>query len=131
MAFKLYVVTGLLIGLLAWRALHQWFFSKLSKRVTHHELFVVDKLTYYIGLLSLVALALKLIGVALGDILATAGVLTLAIGFAAKTSISHFISGFILLGTKLIQKGDLVEIGPYTGVIRRYRYLRDSAQNLR
>ena len=117
MAFKAYVVIGLMIALITWRWLHKWAFSKLVKRITSHGLFLVDKLSYYIGIFGLVALSLKMIGVALSDILATAGVLTLAIGFAAKTSISHLISGFILLGTKLIQKGDIVEIGPFTGII--------------
>ena len=117
MAFKTYVILGLLIAIILWRSLHHWLFARITKRLKGHGIFIIDKLTYYIGLLSLIALALKLIGVALGDILATAGVLTLAIGFASKTSISHLISGFILLGTKLIQKGDLIKVGPYTGII--------------
>ena len=92
-------------------------FRKLYKRIPHRRIFLFDKLSYYLVLLMLCVISLNTIGVSLSDILATAGILTLAIGFAAKTSVSHLISGFILLGTKLIQRGDLIEVGPHTGII--------------
>jgi len=117
MAFKLYVCLGFLGFVTLWRALHQRVFRWLSHRLHEGKVFVIDKLSYYIGLLFSSLVALRMIGADVSDLLATAGVLTVAIGFAAKTSMSHFISGFILLGTRLIKRGDIIEVGEHLGVV--------------
>ena len=51
------------------------------------------------------------------DFLAPAGILTIAIGFAAKTSISNFISGVILLSSKKMSIDDLIQIDEYIGIV--------------
>ena len=117
MVFKVYVILGLAISLAIWQLFHRWLFKWLGLRLQGQKLFLIDKVTFYSGFLTIVMVALRLVGADLNDLLATAGVLTVAVGFAAKTSVSHFISGFILLGTKLIKKGDLIEVGEYIGVI--------------
>ena len=117
MAFKLYVLVGFLTLLSAWKLTHHGLFKWLSVRLTSQQLFVIDKLSYYAGVLIITLVALRLIGADLSDLLATAGVLTVAVGFAAKTSMSHFISGFILLGARLIKRGDIIKVGEHLGVI--------------
>lgn len=117
MVFKIYVLLSLLASLFIWQFIHQKLFLWLGHKIKGQRLFLVDKLSYYTGFIILIMVALKLTGAHLSDLLATAGVVTVAIGFAAKTSVSHFISGFILLGTKLIKKGDIIEVGQFMGVI--------------
>ena len=117
MAYKIYVFLALIAALFTWQFLHQQFFNWLGHKIKGQRLFLIDKLSFYAGFLVLIIVALKFIGAHLNDLLATAGIVTVAIGFAAKTSVSHFISGFILLGTKLIKKGDIVEVGKFIGVI--------------
>lgn len=52
-------------------------------------------------------------------LLASAGVAGLAIGFGAQTLIRDSISGFFLLLDGLIQVGDVITVGPDTGVVEQ------------
>lgn len=102
---------------LIWRGIHRYVFKRLRPRFEGHELFLIDKLTFYIVLSFGWIVALHRAGAELKDLLATAGILTVAIGFAAKTSFSNLISGVILLGTKVIQRGEIVEVAGHVGLI--------------
>lgn len=117
MAFKFYVLLAMVCTFAVWQYFHQWLFKKLGHKISGQRLFLIDKVSYYAGFVIIMLLALKKIGADPNDILATAGVLTVAFGFAAKTSVSHLISGLILVGTKLIKKGDLIEVGKLIGVV--------------
>ena len=64
-----------------------------------------------------VVLSLNLLGVKLTAIVTSLGLLSIAIGFAAQTSISNFISGIILLFDKSIVIGDVVEVEGVLGVV--------------
>lgn len=117
MVFKLYLLIGFALSSLLWRLLHRWMFRRLRLWMSAPRLFLIDKLTFYLGITLLATVGLRLGGASLGDVLATAGVLTVALGFAAKTSMSQLISGVILLGGKIIQKDDLIEVGSYLGIV--------------
>ncbi len=62
---------------------------------------------------------LRQLGVDPAPVLASAGVAGLAIGFGAQTLIRDSISGFFLLLDGLIQVGDIVTVGPDTGVVEQ------------
>ena len=117
MASKLLFFGGLIFASLLWRGVHQRIFRRLGVKIPSQALFLVDKLSYYLVFISLWGVALHHLGAELSDILATAGVLTVALGFAAKTSVSNMISGLIMLGTKTIQRDDLIEVGEHLGLI--------------
>lgn len=114
---KIYVFVCLFLFLYLWKIIHISFFKWLTNRLEGRHLFVIDKLSYYAVFIVATLISLRLIGANVSDLLATAGLLTVAIGFAAKTSMSHFISGFILLGTRLIKHGDIIEVGEHIGMI--------------
>ena len=59
----------------------------------------------------------RIINLNINEIFATAGVITIGIGFAARTSISNFISGIILLATKIIQVEDLISVNNDLGIV--------------
>lgn len=65
----------------------------------------------YYGVLGLfVATALQQVGVDLTVLVGAAGILSVAIGFAAQTSASNIISGLFLLGERPFVLGDVIEI---------------------
>lgn len=65
------------------------------------------------------ATALNQFGVNLGAALGAAGIVGIAVGFAAQTSLSNVISGFFLLGEKPFVVGDLIEVDGVTGTVDR------------
>jgi small-conductance mechanosensitive channel len=78
---------------------------------------LVRKLIFYTGAsVILISMMLEL-GLDLTGLLATAGVLTLAIGFAAQTSLSNLISGLFLIGEKPFKIGDLIRVEGTLGVV--------------
>jgi small-conductance mechanosensitive channel len=70
------------------------------------------------GLVAVVlATVLNQFGVKLGAALGAAGIVGIAVGFAAQTSLSNVISGFFLLGEKPFVVGDLIEVDGVTGIV--------------
>ncbi|MFP4598802.1 MAG: mechanosensitive ion channel family protein, partial [Persicimonas sp.] len=69
----------------------------LRRKGNEHGAAVAGKLVFYPLVLFAVFGALTHLGVKLTGLLAAAGVLTVAIGFAAQTSVSNVISGLFLL----------------------------------
>jgi small-conductance mechanosensitive channel len=61
--------------------------------------------------------ALRELGVSLGALLGAAGILTVAIGFAAKTAASNLISGLFLMGERPFLIGDTIRVGDAFGVV--------------
>lgn len=64
-----------------------------------------------------IATVLNQFGVKLGAALGAAGIVGIAIGFAAQTSLSNVISGFFLLAEKPFRVGDLIEVDGVTGTV--------------
>ncbi len=65
----------------------------------------------------IIATVLSQFGVNLGAALGAAGIVGIAVGFAAQTSLSNVISGFFLLGEKPFVVGDLIEVDGVTGTV--------------
>ncbi|OGI00957.1 MAG: mechanosensitive ion channel protein MscS [Candidatus Melainabacteria bacterium GWF2_37_15] len=59
------------------------------------------------------------LGIEIGPILATAGVLGISVGFGAKQLIENIISGFIILVEDQIRVGDVVQIAGKEGVVEK------------
>ena len=82
-----------------------------------HQAMLIRRGSYYV-ILSLFAIsALHELGFGLNVLLGTAGVFTVAIGFASQTSMSNLISGLFLIGEKPFAIGDLIKIGDTTGEV--------------
>jgi small-conductance mechanosensitive channel len=64
-----------------------------------------------------VAATLRQLGFELGVVLGTAGVLSVAIGFASQTSMSNLISGVFLIFERPFNVGDVIRIGSTTGTV--------------
>ena len=74
------------------------------------------------------------LGIAIGPILAAAGVLGLAVGFGAQTLVADLIGGFFILFDDQIRVGDVVEIAGKGGLVEKVSLrmvtLRDLAGNV-
>ncbi len=74
------------------------------------------------------------LGVNIGPILASAGILGLAVGFGAQNLVQDIISGFFLLLEDQLRVGDVVEAGGKVGVVEkitlRMIIMRDLAGNV-
>ena len=71
---------------------------------------------YLMGFLVVVVI-LQRIGIDVRTLIVSAGVAGLAIGLGAQSLIRDVVSGFFLLFENLIAVGDVVEVGPHTGVV--------------
>lgn len=61
--------------------------------------------------------ALHQLGFNIGVLLGAAGVLSVALGFAAQTSAANIISGLFVIGERSFQVGDVIQIGNNTGEV--------------
>lgn len=106
-----------LFGLIALNVLAYAAARLPSSRQSPHIAQILRKLILYGGALLIFITVLLEMGFDLTGVLATAGVATVAIGFAAQTSLSNLISGLFLIGEKPFQIGDLVRVGGTFGVV--------------
>lgn len=76
-----------------------------------------------------VMLVLNEVGISIAPILATAGVVGLAVGFGAQSLVKDYFTGFFLLLENQVRQGDVVEVGGKAGLVEevtlRYIRLRD------
>ncbi len=92
------------------------------KRITRKRLdtrsgSLVIKLTQYLGFALIAINALEAAEVDLSALLGAAGIAGVALGFAAQTSVSNFISGFFLMSEKTFTVGDVITVDAMTGIV--------------
>ena len=104
----------ILLGIVAARVLRRRL--PLDRLHPQHQL-IIRRLTGYVILGIALAWALQQLGVSLGVVLGAAGVLTVAIGFAAQTSVSNLISGLFLMVEQPFVVGDVIKVADATGEI--------------
>ena len=94
--------------------------SSAAERITRFDAqqkLLARKFTYYALVTLTIASALNQIGFDLKVLLGAAGVLTVAIGFAAQTSASNLISGLFLMVERPFVVGQVVQVGEITGEV--------------
>jgi small-conductance mechanosensitive channel len=89
----------------------------LKQRFSPHHLLLAQKSVLYVGIVLVVCTVLIHLQVNLTAVLGAAGIATVAIGFAAQTSLSNLISGLFLLGERPFEVGDLIVVGNTRGVV--------------
>jgi moderate conductance mechanosensitive channel len=139
-------MTGLHVAIilgLTWLALR--LSRKLLARLRHHmqqdvddrerikRLATLERVFRYVAtvVITLVGsmLVLSELGISIAPILATAGVLGIAIGFGAQSLVKDYFTGFFLLLENQVRQGDVVEVAGKSGLVEemtlRYIRLRD------
>lgn len=100
------------VGLGLAHVLHR--FLPIKRLHPQHQL-ATRRIVKYLVLGIAVSLSLRVLGVSLGVLMGTAGILTVAIGFAAQTSASNLISGIFLMVERPFVIGDAVKVGETVG----------------
>ena len=87
--------------------------------------------TTVVVLITALLLVLAQIGVNISPLLASAGVVGVALGFGAQTLVKDFLSGIFLVTEDQFGVGDIVDLGPATGTVEevglRITRVRDSS----
>jgi small-conductance mechanosensitive channel len=86
----------------------------LQQRLANHQLKLVKRLISYTIFIIFTVAALQQLNVKLSLFLGAAGIFTLAIGFAAQTSVSNIISGLFLITEKPFIIGDTIQLSDGT-----------------
>lgn len=107
----------LFAGYLVARSLRRAVERVLAARLTAQHKMIAGRGTFYLVFGLAAAVALHHSGFDLGILLGAAGILTVAVGFAAQTSMSNLISGLFLIAESPMNVGDTIRVGGTTGVV--------------
>ncbi|MCB0377820.1 MAG: mechanosensitive ion channel family protein [Bdellovibrionales bacterium] len=107
----------LLLGQLGVRGLQYLLDLVPGDDTNRQKRFLIRKLVIYTTYLFIILLFLRVIGADFKMVLSAAGVLTLAVGFAARTSISNLISGVFLIFERPFVVGDIIEVNNVEGEV--------------
>lgn len=89
----------------------------VTRRSSLHSGQLVQKLITYTAVIIVLLMVLWELGFKLTPLLSAAGVAGIAIGFAAQTTLSNFISGLFLLSEKPFKVGDIISVGSIMGSV--------------
>lgn len=110
-------VAALVLGLLIARLASAGVGRLLAPRSSAGQAILARRFTFY-ALVALTILAvLRELGFDLSLFLGAAGLLTVALGFAAQTSASNLISGIFLIGERPFSIGDAIRVGETVGEV--------------
>lgn len=87
------------------------------RRLSSHAEFIWYKATIYLGTIIVLVTILDQLGVKLTTLLGTAGIITVAFGFAAQTSLANIVNGIFMLWEKPFEVGDMVEVDGKIGFV--------------
>ncbi len=111
------IVLILAAGILLMRAFGFLAGRVAKRRLSPQSAMLLRKVVRYaLGFVILLAV-LQQLGLQLGALLGAAGVVGIAVGFAAQTSMSNLISGLFLIWEKPCAVGDVIRIGGTVGVV--------------
>lgn len=105
------------IGFLAVRFLSKALEKLVEKYHSAYGAMILSKIIHYVGLFLVVMISLDKLGINTTQIIAAAGVLGVAVGFASQTSVSNIISGIFLIAEKPFVLGDRIQVGSLSGRI--------------
>jgi small-conductance mechanosensitive channel len=107
----LVIITGIPLTLI----ISNWTRRLVEHRYSAQQGMVAGKVILYLGFLIILVTVLMELGFSLAPLLGAAGIMGIALGFAAQTSVSNVISGFFLMAERPFVVGDLVEVGTTMG----------------
>lgn len=107
------IIVGYFVAKIATRSLGKL----LKKHASTHQHILIQRGVFYVLMILFLISALKELGFSLSVLLGTAGILSVAIGFASQTSASNLISGLFLLGEQPFGVGDIIRVGSTSGEV--------------
>ena len=110
-------VVSVIIFYIVYRLIKKFIRKKATTKLEKNTAVLVNKAISYIFYVLIGMYILGLFGINLKAIWGAAGVAGLAIGFAAQTSVSNFISGLFVLGEKSMKIGDTISVSGTSGTV--------------
>ncbi|MFP4446021.1 MAG: mechanosensitive ion channel family protein [Desulfosudaceae bacterium] len=109
----------LIIGLLVVRFILQYLFRRMIQQTSLKPATAqtIVKLLTYFAYLSVLLFALRIVNIPLAAFAFLGGAIAIGVGFGAQNLINNFISGFIIMGERPIQLGDLIELEGILGKV--------------
>ncbi|MCG8456257.1 MAG: mechanosensitive ion channel family protein [Holophagales bacterium] len=89
----------------------------VQRRSSRQQAMLISRSIYYVLLLLVTFEALSIAGADFKVLLGAAGILTVAVGFAAQTSASNLISGAFLVAEQPFELGDTIQVGASAGEV--------------
>lgn len=111
------VVLIILIGMLFVQLLAFITGKIISKGKSKHLKMIIRRVIIYSGVIVILFLVFKVLGVKAGALFGAAGVVGIVLGIASQTSIGNIISGIFLVSERSFEIGDLVRVGDKLGVV--------------
>ena len=78
---------------------------------------IVQSVLQYVAWLVIICWGLAILGVDIGTIVASVGVLALIVGFGAESLIADVVTGLFMLIENQYNVGDIIEVGGYRGTV--------------
>lgn len=109
----LFVIIGIIVAKLVGRSAERF----VRQHRSSHAAVLTGKAVFYLTTVAIVLVTLSQLGVRLSGLLAAAGIFTVAIAFAAQTSVSNVISGLFLYFDRPFSIDDTVKVGEVLGTV--------------
>lgn len=97
--------------------LRRWARSFFTKKYAPHYGMLAGKMVFYSGLIIMIITILGQLGISLAPLLAGAGIVGVALGFASQTSVSNIISGLFLIAEQPFKVDDIINVGGTIGIV--------------
>ena len=114
---------ALVLGIVVVRVLGNVAHRRVSAGSSPHWAMVARLTVNYGGAIVVLLTVARILDVDLTALIATAGVATIAIGFAAQTSLGNLIAGLFLLIDRPFKVGDTVELEGRMGIVQEITLL--------
>ena len=107
----------LAVGAFAAKALAGAAEKAASKKSEKHTAMMIGKVVYYAVIVLVLVAVLDIFDVKLTAILAAAGIMSVALGFAAQTSVANIVSGFFLMVDRPFAIDDVIDFEGQQGTV--------------
>jgi small-conductance mechanosensitive channel len=97
--------------------LRGWARSFFTKKYAPHYGMLAGKVIFYSGIIIMIVTVMGQLGISLAPLLAGAGIVGIALGFASQTSVSNIISGLFLIAEQPFKVDDIINVGGSIGFV--------------
>jgi small-conductance mechanosensitive channel len=97
--------------------LRGWARRFFTKKYAPHYGMLAGKVVFYSGIILMIITVMGQLGISLAPLLAGAGIVGVALGFASQTSVSNIISGLFLIAEQPFKVDDIINVGGTIGIV--------------
>jgi len=112
---KVLLIIGISIPVLL--LLRGWARRFFTKKYASHYGMLAGKVVFYTGIILMIVTVMGQLGISLAPLLAGAGIVGVALGFASQTSVSNIISGLFLIAEGPFKVDDIINVGGTIGIV--------------